>query len=120
MVFKITGITFSSDLRKPCWKTGKSVSLQSNKCPVLEKTQRYINGSDIPVVRSDDGVPNGLWSKVKESPNASVCAFNASFYQILMNYLLCKLVPQFTLHYRVLMDIIMLFFFLKGQISLLL
>ena len=34
-VFKIAGITFSSDLRKPCWITG--LSHKSRKCPVIEK-----------------------------------------------------------------------------------
>ena len=40
--FKIVGITFSSDLRKPCWITGKSLSPKSKKCPVLENNHIYI------------------------------------------------------------------------------
>ena len=38
MVIKITGTTFSSDLRKPCWITGESWSPLSKKSPVLEKS----------------------------------------------------------------------------------
>ena len=34
---KITGITFSSDLRKPCWITGESLSPKFNRYPVPEK-----------------------------------------------------------------------------------
>ena len=42
MVIKIVETTFSSDLRKPCWITGKSLSPLSKKSPVLEKSQKYI------------------------------------------------------------------------------
>ena len=41
LVSKIIGITFSSDLRKPCWKVGKSLSPKSKKCPVLENNHIY-------------------------------------------------------------------------------
>ena len=41
-MFKIAGTTFSSDLRKPCWITGKSLSPLSKKCLVLEKIHIYI------------------------------------------------------------------------------
>ena len=34
-------ITFSSDLRKPCWITGESLSPKSKKCPVLENNHIY-------------------------------------------------------------------------------
>ena len=40
-MFKIVGITFSSDLRKPCWITGESLSPKSKKCPVLENNHIY-------------------------------------------------------------------------------
>ena len=42
MVIKIAGTTFSSDLRKPCWITGESLSPLSKKSPVLEKSHIYI------------------------------------------------------------------------------
>ena len=45
LVFKIIGITFSSDLRKPCWITGKSLSPYSKKCPVLENN--HISGANM-------------------------------------------------------------------------
>ena len=38
---QIAGTTFSSDLRKPCWITGKSLSPKFKKCPVLEKIYIY-------------------------------------------------------------------------------
>ena len=41
LVFTIIGITFSSDLRKPCWITGKSLSPKSKKCPVLENNHTH-------------------------------------------------------------------------------
>ena len=39
---KNTGISFSSDLRKPCWITGKSFSPKFKKCPVPERIHIYI------------------------------------------------------------------------------
>ena len=42
LVFKIAGTTFSSDLRKPCWITAKSLSPLSKRCPVLEEIHIYI------------------------------------------------------------------------------
>ena len=38
-------ITSSSDLRKPCWITGKSLSPKSKKCPVLENNHIYIRSN---------------------------------------------------------------------------
>ena len=41
LVLRIAAITFSSDLRKPCWITGKSLCPKFKKCPVLEKIHIY-------------------------------------------------------------------------------
>ena len=46
MVIKFAGTTFSSDLRKPCWITGKSLSPLSKKSPVLEKSHIYYTKQD--------------------------------------------------------------------------
>ena len=46
LVSKIIGITFSSDLRKPCRMTGESLSPKPKKCPVTENNHIYIYISD--------------------------------------------------------------------------
>ena len=46
---KLVRITFSSDLRKPYWITGESLSPQSKKCPVLENNHIYIKISLVKV-----------------------------------------------------------------------
>ena len=68
-----------------CWmdhtqRTNYALIVSNEKCWVEEMVimSQYISGSDNSVVKCNDGVPNGLWTRVKESPNASVGALNAS------------------------------------------
>ena len=62
MVFKIARITFSSDLRKPCWITGKSLSPKFKKCPVLGETHIYMESFEIRAISTSPHPPL-MWKR---------------------------------------------------------